>query len=78
MSAPVAHELDVRGLRCPEPVMLLHARLRKMAPGEQIRVLADDPASARDIPKLCDNLGHRLVGHEEQAGQLVFVVRKRG
>lgn len=72
------HDVDARGLRCPEPVMMLHARLRKMQPGEIVRVLADDPSTARDIPKLCEHLGHVLVAQEEDGGEYRYFVRKRG
>lgn len=72
------HEVDARGLRCPEPVMMLHARLRKMQPGEIVRVLADDPSTTRDIPKLCEHLGHALVVQEEEGGEYRYLVRKRG
>lgn len=71
------HEIDARGLRCPEPVMMLHAKLRKMQGGETVRVLADDPSTARDIPKLCEHLGHALLRHEESDGVYRYFVRKR-
>lgn len=73
-----SHEVDARGLRCPEPVMLLHACLRKMRGGEVVRVRADDPTTLRDIPQLCEHLGHVLLRREENAGELLFFVRKRG
>lgn len=78
MSDAAEYEVDARGLRCPEPVMMLHARLRRMQGGETVRVLADDPSTARDIPKLCEHLGHALLHSEEHAGQYVYLVRKRG
>ncbi|MFZ5723227.1 MAG: sulfurtransferase TusA [Pseudomonadota bacterium] len=71
------HEVDARGLRCPEPVMLLHARLRKMPAGETVRVLADDPSTTRDIPKLCEHLGHGLLHREETGGEYRYWIRKR-
>lgn len=70
--------LDARGLRCPEPVMLLHAQLRRLPAGGVVRVLADDPAAARDIPALCSNLGHTLIGQGEPGSDCFYLVRKRG
>lgn len=72
------YEVDARGLRCPEPVMMLHAKVRKMAPGDVVRVVADDPASERDIPKFCEHLGHALLASRDEGGVLQFWVRKRG
>lgn len=71
-------EVDARGLRCPEPVMMLHARIRRMAPGEVVHVLADDPASERDVPAFCEHLGHALLASELRDGARHFYVRKRG
>ncbi len=80
MSANPAGEqqLDARGLRCPEPVMLLHAQIRRMTAGETVRVVADDPSTLRDIPKFCAHLGHALIEQSGSDGVFVFVVRKRG
>ena len=62
MSEPVAdHLLDASGLLCPEPVMMLHNKVREMQAGELLRVLATDPSTQRDIPKFCAFLGHELV-----------------
>lgn len=71
-------EIDARGLRCPEPVMMLHAKIRRMAAGESVRVVADDPSTTRDIPKFCEHLGHTLVEQSADGGEFVYVVRKRG
>jgi len=53
--------LDTKGLICPEPVMLLHRAIRKIASGEVLRVESTDPSSTRDIPKFCVHLGHELL-----------------
>ena len=42
--------LDTVGLRCPEPVMLVRKNIRHMNEGEVLLILADDPATTRDIP----------------------------
>lgn len=68
------HELDARGLYCPEPVMLLHNRVRTLEPGEQIRVLATDPTTKRDIDRFCRFLGHTLIATEEQGTELMFLI----
>ena len=71
------HELDARGLRCPEPVMMLHMQIRKMAAGDVVRVLATDPSTTRDIPKFCEHLGHTLLAHSATGDELVFLVQKK-
>jgi len=72
------HILDACGLFCPEPVMLLHNKIRDMAPGETLQVLATDPSTMRDIPKFCAFLGHELLAQEEDTGQYCYLLRKQG
>lgn len=42
--------LDALGLRCPEPVMMTRLAIRKMHVGDTLLIIADDPATTRDIP----------------------------
>ncbi|MBA4501933.1 sulfurtransferase TusA [Marinobacterium marinum] len=55
------YRLDASGLLCPEPVMLLHNKVREMSAGEVLLVIATDPSTQRDIPKFCTFLGHELM-----------------
>lgn len=71
-------EIDTKGLYCPEPVMMLHAAVRKANSGELIRVIATDPSTTRDIPKFCQFLGHTLERQEQRGeGEYIFEVRKK-
>lgn len=45
--------LDCLGRRCPLPVIELAKRIREAEIGDVVRVLADDPAAANDIPAWC-------------------------
>ncbi len=58
-------QLNTRGLRCPEPVMMLHQAIRKAKAGDIVEVLATDPSTSWDIPKFCMHLGHELLLKEE-------------
>lgn len=69
--------LDASGLFCPEPVMMLHNRIRDMADGEVVEVIATDPSTTRDVPKFCHFLGHELVAQEQVDGRYLYYVRKR-
>ncbi|APX92671.1 sulfurtransferase TusA [Halomonas sp. 1513] len=67
-------ELDTTGLYCPEPIMLMHSRVRDMQAGQVLKVIASDPATTRDIPKFCSFLGHELlIQREMDDGYLYFV-----
>jgi len=54
--------LDCRGQRCPLPVIALARRLPELPVGTVLRVLADDPAAANDIPAWCRLRGQEYLG----------------
>ena len=70
-------EVDACGLLCPEPVMLLHNRIRDLAAGERLRITATDPSTSRDIPKFCLYLGHELLEQQRRNGEYIYLIRKK-
>lgn len=68
--------LDVTGLRCPEPVMLLRKTMRDMQQGEVLLIFADDPATRRDIPSFCQFMDHRLLKSETEIPPFKYWVAK--
>ena len=68
--------LDASGLNCPEPVMMLHNKVRDLSAGGLLKVIATDPSTQRDIPKFCMFLGHELVAQEQQQGTYFYWIRK--
>ena len=70
------HHLDTSGLTCPEPVMLLHNKIRDIPSGEVLEILATDPATTRDIPKFCNFLGHELLDQQYSDSEYRYWVRK--
>lgn len=55
-------QLDTRGLKCPLPVLKARKRLKSMATGDVLEVIADDPAAIVDFPFFCTEAGHSLEG----------------
>ncbi len=53
--------LDCRGQRCPLPVIAAARRMPQVPVGTVVRVLADDPAAAVDIPAWCRMRGQEFV-----------------
>ena len=72
----VDETLDTCGLYCPEPVMMLHNKVRDVASGVLLEVLATDPSTQRDIPKFCRFLGHELVEERAEGDRFHYLVRK--
>ena len=69
--------LDLKGLRCPLPVLRANRELRGMPPGERLRVLATDRAAVSDFQSFCRESGHALVAWSEDGGVFSFVIRRR-
>ena len=70
-------QLDASGLYCPEPVMLLHNKIRDIAPGQLLRLTATDPSTTRDVPKFCLYLEHELLESEEGDDIYTYLIRKK-
>ena len=68
--------LDLLGLRCPEPVMMVRKTIRGMMDGETLLVIADDPATTRDIPSFCRFMDHTLVNLETADTPYRYLIRK--
>ena len=57
--------------------MMLHGKVREMASGDLVEVVATDPATTRDIPKFCQFLGHELVSQQQADGKFIYLIRKQ-
>jgi len=62
--------LEAQGLRCPEPVMMIRKSIRAMDAGQVLLIIADDPATTRDVPSFCEFMDHQLL--DSQTEQLPF------
>ncbi len=79
MSDPFAEAdrtLDAQGLRCPEPVMLVRKTVRGMETGQTLLIIADDPATTRDIPGFCRYMEHTLVAQTVDHPPYRYLLRK--
>jgi tRNA 2-thiouridine synthesizing protein A len=76
MSIKPDHILDATGLMCPEPVMLLHNKIRDIPAGDTVQVLATDPSTERDIPRFCQFLGHELLQQDTVDAKYRYLLRK--
>ena len=72
----IKETLDAVGLLCPLPVLKLRKRLQACAPGDVVRVLADDPAARVDIPHFCAEAGHEWVGGDTDAQPQEYLIKK--
>lgn len=68
--------LDALGLRCPEPVMMVRQAVRHMQAGQTLLIIADDPATTRDIPGFCRFMDHRLLATNTASLPYRYLIQK--
>lgn len=69
--------LDATGLLCPEPIMLLHNKIRDLPAGGLLKIIATDPSTQRDIPKFCNFLEHQLIAQDSDETTYYYWIRKK-
>jgi len=77
IEVPEENKLDASGLYCPEPVMMLHNKIREISEGSVLHLLATDPSTTRDVPKFCVYLGHELIKEERDGENFQYWIRKK-
>ena len=73
---PLYKTLDCIGLYCPMPVILTKQEMDKLAVGETLEVLADDPASEEDLKAWAKRTGQEMLKIEKTNEGWRFLVRK--
>jgi TusA-related sulfurtransferase len=69
--------LDCLGLYCPMPILQTAAQIARLAPGQVLEVLSDDPGILNDMPAWCETTGHEFLGWSQQGREYRVYVRKR-
>ena len=73
-----AHQvLDCIGLYCPMPILQTRQEMDKIAIGEILEVLADDPAAEEDLKAWAKRTGQKILELEKtDEGTLRFLIKK--
>ncbi len=76
-------QIDARGLRCPEPLMLVKNKVRELAGGEVLHILATDPTTERDFEHFCQFMKHDYLKVDRAGWQgddkvVQYWIRKQG
>lgn len=69
---------DLRGLKCPLPVLKTRRRMVDLKPGDELIVETSDPLAGIDIPHFCNEDGHELLAQTRLDGGHRFHIRKGG
>ena len=68
---------DMRGLKCPLPVLRTRKALAGMQPGDVLVVACTDPLAGIDIPNLLRETGDALEETRNEARVMTFRIRKQ-
>ena len=69
--------LNLRGLKCPLPALLVRKKLSALKSGDVIVAECTDPLTTIDIPNLVNQTGDTLEDSARDGEVLVFRIRKR-
>jgi tRNA 2-thiouridine synthesizing protein A len=70
-------KLDVRGTKCPIPIVRAKKAMDTMAPGEQLEVTATDPGSVPDFQGWAKTAKHALLNEQrtekDESGKELYI-----
>ncbi|AFP85563.1 putative redox protein, regulator of disulfide bond formation [secondary endosymbiont of Heteropsylla cubana] len=67
---------DARGLRCPEPLMILRKIVRLMDTGQTLLIISDDPSTNQDIVNFCRFMDHTLIAKKIKKIPYLYLLSK--
>lgn len=75
MTEPSPLFYDLRGLKCPLPVLRSRKKLVSVPSGSILEIETTDPLAIIDIPHMCNEDGHMLISSESTADGHRFTIR---
>ena len=69
--------LDLRGLRCPQPVLRAKKALRNIPVGGTLVLECTDPLTVVDVPAFTNQTGHTLTAQRREGKLYIFKIVKR-
>ena len=69
--------LDLRGLRCPQPVLRAKKALRNVPLGGTLVMECTDPLTVIDVPHFVNQTGHALSAQTRDGDLYIFKIVKQ-
>ncbi len=69
--------IDVRGLQCPRPLLMMKKSLDEMQSGKILKVIADDKATKATFPPYLRRSGDKLLQVEEHGDEIYHYIEKK-
>ena len=67
---------DCRKMSCPKPIVTIKKKMKDMAVGQIIEMVATDPGSVPDVKGWANQTGNELLHHEQVDKEYFFYIRK--
>ncbi len=68
-------KLDAMGLRCPQPILKIAAKLPEMHDGDVLEVSGDCPTFEQDVRKWCERMRKTLLAVNHQGDARVAMIQ---
>lgn len=68
--------LNVTGYTCPHPQMYTKKALQKLASGDELTLVFDNPSSGESIISMCESAGDEMVSRSDAGGTFTWVIKK--
>lgn len=70
------YNLDVQGYVCPHPQLYTKKTLEKMASGDILELVFDNPSSSESISAMCEAAGNEIVDQQLESGKYTWKIKK--
>lgn len=68
--------LDAKGLKCPQPLLLVKKTMKSLNSGQVLLVQATDPHTDLDLEVWCHRFGHTILASDDQNNVFQFWIEK--
>ncbi len=73
----VNSELDVKGLKCPMPILKTKKALQNMQDGQILKVMATDPHADKDLHQFAVQTGNNILATETAGDVFIFYIQRK-
>jgi len=70
------YRLNVNGYVCPHPQIYTKKALEKLASGEILELIFDNPSSGESIEQMIESDGNELLEQTKDSGQYIWQIQK--
>ena len=68
-------QLDTKGLKCPQPILKIAAKMTQVKAGDILEVVADCPTFEDDVRKWCERMKKTLLAVNRQGNAITAQIQ---